>query len=669
VRTISYQDFDLLIECPGDGYRARVLNSPVNQAGPAPFRPPSERKLEDLVARMGRARPGLRPARPEDIQAFGAGLYRGLFDDDLETCLWRSLDRISDDIGLRIRLWLDCPELLDLPWEFLFVPGQDRFPGLSQHTPIVRYLQLPEAIRPLDLAPPLRMLVVISHPSDAPPLDAEGETAKLQEALAELEGQGKVAVEMLEEATLPALQRRLRRGEYHVLHFLGHGGYDEDDGEGVLVFEDEAGRARRVGGRQLGALLHDHRSLRLAVLNACEGGRVGRRDPFGGTAQALVRQGLPAVIAMQFEISDRAASLFSQVFYESVADGFPVDASLAEARKAIHTETGGVEWGTPVLYLRAPDGRVFDVAAPRPEAPAAVEPEAPSPDSLMKRAREAWALAATESDQTRRTTGLREAHSFLREAREKDPTNTEVLLLEAQLLVELTPEDPEDERRLLRAVRQMLQDPKDDIERLRLAHTLFLLGSAQDPPDAGLVQEARAMFVSLGRDDMVRRSDALLERGAETTLAELFGGLLGDKTKTQPAPVPPPGPIVTPPPAPTTPAPSTGVAVLPYPLPGPPALFGQWRLQDASGAVATFDLHPDGSFQSTAQSPLIAAYGKTSMSYQGRWMFDPFRQLVGMQGLLDGFLPYEYGFVIQGVQGPAYVGVDGTGTPGSLTRI
>jgi formylglycine-generating enzyme required for sulfatase activity/tetratricopeptide (TPR) repeat protein len=38
-----------------------------------------------------------------------------------------------------------------------------------------------------------------------------------------------------------------------------------------------------------------------------------------------------------------------------------VDAALAEARKAIFAQKNDVEWGTPVLYMRSPDGRIFDI--------------------------------------------------------------------------------------------------------------------------------------------------------------------------------------------------------------------------------------------------------------------------------------------------------------------
>ena len=106
-------------------------------------------------------------------------------------------------------------------------------------------------------------------------------------------------------------------------------------------------------------MIRGHRSLRLVVLNACEGARSAGDDPLGGVAQALVRQGIPAVIAMQFEISDPAALVFSKSFYQALADGLPVDVAMVEARMAMFAEGHEVEWATPVLYLRSPDGRVF----------------------------------------------------------------------------------------------------------------------------------------------------------------------------------------------------------------------------------------------------------------------------------------------------------------------
>jgi hypothetical protein len=173
--------------------------------------------------------------------------------------------------------------------------------------------------------------------------------------------EGRLLMERVDTPTLEALQRRLRREEYHVLHFVGHGAFDEQAQDGVLLFEDLEGRGNPVTGESLGVLLHDHESLRLVVLNACEGARTSSTDPFAGAAQSLVRKGIPAVIAMQFEISDGAAITLAGEFYSAVADGYPVDAALSEARKAIFTRVNAVEWATPVLYMRSPDGRIFEI--------------------------------------------------------------------------------------------------------------------------------------------------------------------------------------------------------------------------------------------------------------------------------------------------------------------
>lgn len=85
---------------------------------------------------------------------------------------------------------------------------------------------------------------------------------------------------------------------------------------------------------------------------------------------------------MQFEITDVAAQLFSQDFYAALADNYPIDAALAQARLGVFASDNDVEWGTPVLYLRARDGRIFDLppaTAVTPVAGAAHAPVLPPP--------------------------------------------------------------------------------------------------------------------------------------------------------------------------------------------------------------------------------------------------------------------------------------------------
>jgi len=383
----TYADFDLMIEgTGGEGYRARVLDSPAGGAAGSFSLPFSTLELENFLLKVGRPRRGTRRLESPEMEAarqFGKQLFDAVFQDDLRLSLRRSLDEVERrDEGLRIRLWFnDAPELASLPWEFLYSESDDQFLVLSAWTPIVRYLDLTQRIEPLTVDGPLRILAMISSPHDYPDLDVEEEWRRIEGALAPSIDRGAVMIERTDEATLLELQRKLRKNDYHIFHFLGHGGFDAKADDGVLVMEDGNNRSRLVAGRDLGTILSDNRSLRLAVLNACEGARASDEDPFSGAAQSLIRKGIPAVVAMQFEITDDAAIAFAQEFYGAIADAYPVDAAIGEARRAIFGLGNDIEWGTPVVYLRG-DGRLFDVdTANAPAGAVVVEFEEPSADS------------------------------------------------------------------------------------------------------------------------------------------------------------------------------------------------------------------------------------------------------------------------------------------------
>ncbi len=103
------------------------------------------------------------------------------------------------------------------------------------------------------------------------------------------------------------------------------------------------------------------------VFNACDTARGGTVEALSSTAGALMRRWIPAVVAMQFEITNPAAIVFAQTFHQSVAKRRSVDDSVVHTRQALrHAIKDTLEWGTPVLYLRAPDGRIFDNTSPLP---------------------------------------------------------------------------------------------------------------------------------------------------------------------------------------------------------------------------------------------------------------------------------------------------------------
>ena len=358
-------DFDVVVEPYDGGYRTRVVASPAGEAQTDFTLPFSDEGLENLVLKVvgsiGRARRKVRRIEPQEsrlIEDFGSQLFQAVFSGPVRECLGRSrIAAENKDAGLRVRLRLPG-DLANIPWEYLY-DDEYGFLGLDPRTALVRYLEMSAPVQPFPIRPPLRILTIVSAPTDIPEIDGEKEWGKLKDELDGLVRDGMVQLDRLETGTLAELLPPLRQNEYHVLHFIGHGGYDEEAHDGALAFEDEDRNTRLVTGRDLMQMISGHRSLRLVVLNACEGARSASDDPFGGVAQALVRRGIPAVVAMQFEISDPAALVFSPSFYQAIAQGRPVDVATVEARKTMFARGHTVEWATPVLYLRSQDGRVF----------------------------------------------------------------------------------------------------------------------------------------------------------------------------------------------------------------------------------------------------------------------------------------------------------------------
>ena len=106
------------------------------------------------------------------MQHFAAALFDALFQGDIRTAYDRSVQRTSSaDQGLRLKLRILAPELLTVPWEFLYDPRSQAFVALSRHTPVMRYLELLLPDPDFAVPPPLRILGIVAAPSDLPPLD------------------------------------------------------------------------------------------------------------------------------------------------------------------------------------------------------------------------------------------------------------------------------------------------------------------------------------------------------------------------------------------------------------------------------------------------------------------------------------------------------------------
>ncbi|MGN6171312.1 MAG: CHAT domain-containing protein, partial [Solirubrobacteraceae bacterium] len=388
----SYDELKLRIG-PGEGGAYQVVafgpdGSTASQTFSLPF---DETQLDNFVLRIGRPRRGVRAYRSsqmEDAKHFGSQLFDALISGAVHD-VYLGARRVAEqnDKGLRVTLYLtDVPALMEVPWEFLY--DRPAFLAQSIYTPVVRSLDLKTVRPPRKLTLPLRIVGMVSCPQGFDTLDVEREQRNLAKALAPLEREGMVELRWLERATLSALNEVVSSPEeVHVLHYIGHGAYDARTESGILVLENSDGHPHEVTGEELGSLLQDERSLRLVVLNSCEGARASHVDPFSGAASSLVECGIPAVVGMQFEITDEAAITFAGRLYEALVQGFPIDAALAQSRKAIFAAGNDTEFGTPVLFLRAGDARLFDpeqsTARPRPVPDRDPEPE-PEPEERVE---------------------------------------------------------------------------------------------------------------------------------------------------------------------------------------------------------------------------------------------------------------------------------------------
>ncbi|MCZ7400640.1 MAG: hypothetical protein O8C61_00280 [Candidatus Methanoperedens sp.] len=212
---------------------------------------------------------------------------------------------------------------------------------------------------------------------------------------------------------------------------------------------------------------------------------------------------------------------------------------------------------------------------------------------------------------------LKEALGICREIIKLNPANIDVLLHIAMLLIYVTPDDKSDEEKVLHDIQKLLRAPKNDTEMFQLASANFMLAvHDREHIDFDLLMKARAIFEKLGRMDMLQNCDLYLQ--------------------TRPV------------------SPVTAQGFQPV---------GRWQIQISDGSTMFLNLNPDGTFQ--------AAQQKLGLNVQGigQWGFNPYNQMLQMQGLLNGYQPFMFGIMIQGQQNNGYYGVGTDGASYFIVRV
>lgn len=295
----------------------------------------------------------------------------------------RSVASLHPGEGLRLRLRLD-DELGVFPWEFLCISDSPDLPtgpplylALQPRISIVRHEALPvpgdwpdapgkrtvvvaaASPGPRDRYPELKRLAVErelirKHLSRVPGIDAKLLPYEPQREGSE--GVGTTAHDLVESL--------LGDHPADVFHFMGHGGFDPTTGQGQLILADKRNIAVPLNAERLAEMLQQ-RGIRLAVLDACQTGSRGGRDVWSGVAAALLRVGIPTVVAIQYTIGDGPAAVFSVALYQALLAGRTIDEAVFQGRAAMRALAVEAapdirDWGAPVLYLRSPHGIVFN---------------------------------------------------------------------------------------------------------------------------------------------------------------------------------------------------------------------------------------------------------------------------------------------------------------------
>lgn len=303
-----------------------------------------------------------KPPGEAAITEAGITLFDALIRDDIRDLWMRAQSDIErgTHAGLRIRLALQPPPVAALPWESLYDAGRNQAFAARSHTPLLRIENQQRhigATRALQAELPIKVLLAI-------PEDPSGQIDAAQEieqitSLQETLGSDFIhIVPFTGRFDVIALRRKIEAVEADVLHIVAHG-----EPKGILFWKRN--KPDFAPPSSLRTIVQQADSLKLVFLNACLAGQISSQDAFSTVGPQLLQGGVPAVIAMQFEILDQTAIEFAQFLYEELIIGpvpGAIDAAVGSARSnlyALDPESFG--YGTPVLWLNAPNGQIFSI--------------------------------------------------------------------------------------------------------------------------------------------------------------------------------------------------------------------------------------------------------------------------------------------------------------------
>lgn len=313
-------------------------------------------------------------------------------EKDVYHILQSSIDESkSKEMAWQLEVKQKDTNLARYPWELMRHKQQHLLLDDSLKLDLARSVEHCQPARPLGISPPLNILYIESRPYVQENWLPQTQHRTIEEVLEDsIEKSGEISLDVLSTSrhksspeappTFEDIIDQIKIKQYHVIHFDGHGTFGRqcprcrityhphyetctkcfarlNDPQGLLQIENLHKQQDWVDTKDLRNLL-GQASLRLVVLSACSSAKVYGETVFSGIAPALLEDGVPSVVGMQFSIYEDHANKFMETFYRTLARSGNVRKAMHAGRHKLSRDRS---WYVPVLYLRSLDvtGQLF----------------------------------------------------------------------------------------------------------------------------------------------------------------------------------------------------------------------------------------------------------------------------------------------------------------------
>ena len=267
---------------------------------------------------------------------------------------------------LRVRLFVSrgAPRLDALRWETLRHPDDDTPLASSERVLFSRYLSSADwgSVR-RQARGELTALVAIANPTKdlaqwrLAEIDVAGELERARMAL----GPHIPTTDVLPPLTIDTLTEHVRGHKPDLLYLVCHGGRSQGDVP-ILYLEDEERAVKVVTAAELAEQLDIlEQRLQVVVLASCRsaGGQVveGSDGALAALGPLLAAAGVPAVVAMQGDVTMETIKQFMPKFFTELRDHGEIDRAMSRARNLVRERKDA--W-MPVLFLRLKSGLWYE---------------------------------------------------------------------------------------------------------------------------------------------------------------------------------------------------------------------------------------------------------------------------------------------------------------------